>query len=100
MADATAEVVGGQSTAESREQLATGFLMAAKFEREEPEETTRYDATHGRYVSLVAVINETPPDDTGEEFAALSAWLAAAFRASVRPAGGPGTPEGEDERGW
>ncbi len=98
MADAAAGITGGQSTAESRERLATGFLMAEKFEREEPEETTRYDATHGRYVSLVAVINETPPD-TGEEFAAVSAWMAAAFRASVRPEGEPGTPEEEDGRG-
>jgi hypothetical protein len=72
--------------------------MVEKFEREEPEETTRYDATHGRYVSLVAVINETPPD-TGEEFAGVAAWMAAAYRASVRPGGEPDTPEGRGRHG-
>ncbi|MFI7452902.1 MerR family transcriptional regulator [Nonomuraea sp. NPDC049714] len=86
MADAAAGVAGRQPTAELRERLATAYLMAEQFQREEPEETTRYDVTHGRYLSLVAVINETPPD-TGEEFAAVSAWMAAALRASVRPGG-------------
>ncbi|WP_327106767.1 MerR family transcriptional regulator [Nonomuraea glycinis] len=95
MADAVAEAVGRQSTAELREQLATGFVMVEQFQREEPEEMPRYDATHGRYVSLVAVINETPPDK-GEEFTALSAWMAAALHASVRPGGEPGTPERAD----
>ncbi|MEV0165276.1 DNA-binding transcriptional MerR regulator [Nonomuraea fuscirosea] len=82
MAAAAAEAVGTRSTAESRARMATGFLMAEQFEREEPEESHRYDASHGRYVSLVAVINDLPPD-TGE-FASFAGWLAAALGASSR----------------
>src|SRR5688572_10869923 len=82
MAAAAAEAVGTRSTAESRARMATGFLMAEQFEREEPEESPRYDTSHGRYVSLVPVINGTPPD-TGE-FASFAGWLAAALEVSSR----------------
>ncbi len=84
MATAAAEAVGTRSTPESRERMAAGFLMAERFERERPEESPRYDSTHGRYVSLVAVINDTPPH-TGDEFASLATWLAAALHASAQP---------------
>ncbi|MFC5816961.1 MerR family transcriptional regulator [Nonomuraea harbinensis] len=84
MADATAgALAGGRSTAESRERLATAFLMVEEIQRSDAEENARYDATHGRYLSLVAVINGTPPD-LGEEAPALFAWIAAALRASAR----------------
>ncbi|MEU4834905.1 MerR family transcriptional regulator [Streptosporangium sp. NPDC023615] len=83
MADATAEVFGGQATAGSRDRLAAAFLLAERVRREESPQEARYDATHGRYLSLVAVINGTPPD-TGEEGPALFAWIAAALRASAR----------------
>ncbi|GAA3125283.1 MerR family transcriptional regulator [Planomonospora alba] len=80
MANAAAEVAGGQATAESRERLATAFLLVEEMRREDPQEEDRYDATHGRYLSLVALINGTPPS-TGEEDPALFAWVAAALRA-------------------
>ncbi|MDA0640540.1 MerR family transcriptional regulator [Nonomuraea ferruginea] len=84
MADATAgALAGGRSTAESRERLATAFLMVEEIQRSDAEENARYDATHGRYLSLVAVINGTPPD-TGDDGPALFAWIAAALRASAR----------------
>ncbi|MEV0614858.1 MerR family transcriptional regulator [Nonomuraea sp. NPDC050404] len=79
LANTTAEVAGTQATAESHERLATAFLLIEEFQLED----VRYDATHGRYVSLVALINETPPD-AGGEVAAVSAWLAAALRASAQ----------------
>ncbi|GAA3419674.1 helix-turn-helix domain-containing protein [Streptosporangium vulgare] len=83
MANASAEAVGGQATAESRERLATAFLLVEEIQREDSHEEARYDATHGRYLSLVAVINGTPPagDEEGPE---LFAWIAAALRASAR----------------
>ncbi|MEU4539181.1 MerR family transcriptional regulator [Streptosporangium sp. NPDC023825] len=85
MANATAEVFGGQATAESRDRLAAAFLLVEKAQREDSQEEARYDATHGRYLSLVSVINGTPPD-TGEEGPVLFRWIAAALRASARPA--------------
>ncbi|MFF5110363.1 MerR family transcriptional regulator [Streptosporangium sp. NPDC000509] len=83
MANASAEAVGGQTAAESRERMATAFLLVEKIRREDSHEEARYDATHGRYLSLVAVINGTPPagDEEGPE---LFAWIAAALRASAR----------------
>ncbi|MGW2192624.1 hypothetical protein ACWCSH_09765 [Streptosporangium sp. NPDC001682] len=98
MANAAAEAVGGQATAESRDRLATAFLLVERIQREDSLEEARYDATHGRYLSLVAVINGTPPD-TGEEGPALFTWIAAALRASARRGGEPGTPEKGDGRG-
>lgn len=75
LADATAGTFGTQATAESRERLAKAFLVAEQLPREDPE----YDATHGRYLDLVARINGTPPEPAGPE---LLAWIAAALRAS------------------
>ncbi|MEU3168475.1 MerR family transcriptional regulator [Streptosporangium sp. NPDC006930] len=83
MANASAEAVGGQATAESRERLATAFLLVERIQRENSDKEARYDATHGRYLSLVAVINGTPPA-TDEEGPELFAWIAAALRASAR----------------
>ncbi|MEU8380686.1 MerR family transcriptional regulator [Streptosporangium sp. NPDC048865] len=83
MADATAGVFGGRATAESRDRLATAFLLVERIRREDSHEEARYDATHGRYLSLVAVINGTPPA-TSEEGPAFFAWIAAALRASAR----------------
>ncbi|MDH2426123.1 MerR family transcriptional regulator [Sphaerisporangium sp. TRM90804] len=80
LATASAEAFGGRATAESRERLATAFLLVERLQRQDAREEARYDATHGRYLSLVAVINGTPPD-TGEDGPALYAWIAAALRA-------------------
>jgi hypothetical protein len=82
VADASYEVVGGQSTPESRERLASAYLMLPELEREESPREDRYDATHGRYLSLVNAINGTPPDEIADENA-LYAWIAAALQASV-----------------
>jgi DNA-binding transcriptional MerR regulator len=83
LADAAAGVAGKRSTAESRERLATAYDLVEELRQEDSSEEVRYTATHGRYLALVAAINATPPD-SDEETAALSAWLAAALRASAR----------------
>jgi DNA-binding transcriptional MerR regulator len=97
MADAAAEAVGTQAMPESRERMANGFLLVEQFQREDAEENARYDATHGRYLSLVAVINDTPLDTDWEDSVPYS-WIAAALRASAQRANQSGTPESRDER--
>ncbi|GAA5044826.1 DNA-binding transcriptional MerR regulator [Thermocatellispora tengchongensis] len=92
MAEATAEVFGGQVTAGSRDRMARAYLLAEEMRREDSQEQDRYDATHGRYLSLVAVINGTP-HSTDAEDPAVFGWIAAALRASARRGGEPGTPE-------
>ncbi|MEE6258909.1 helix-turn-helix domain-containing protein [Plantactinospora sonchi] len=79
------EAAGVPATAELRDRMAEGYLMIGEV-YEEAGTDPRYEATHGRYLSLVAVINETLPDarvsfdvDLGE----LGGWIAAALRASV-----------------
>ncbi|SEG16287.1 DNA-binding transcriptional regulator, MerR family [Nonomuraea solani] len=75
-ARATAELAGKQVTAEFLERMAAQFLVVEELQREEPQDD-RYDVTHGRYLSLVAVINGTPPEEGFVPFA----WIAAALRA-------------------
>ncbi|QFU91946.1 MerR family transcriptional regulator [Amycolatopsis sp. YIM 10] len=80
LAREAAGATGAQVTPELRERMAAGFLVVGEHYRaalEDPE----YDATHGRYLSLVAVINGTeaqaePEFDLGE----LGPWLSAALR--------------------
>jgi DNA-binding transcriptional MerR regulator len=93
LADTTGERFAGQrSTAESRGRMAEAFLLAKEMRREDSEDDVQYDATYGRYVSLVSAINGTPVDVSDEDDLFLD-WMAAAFRASARPegenAGGP-----------
>ncbi|TDC07125.1 MerR family transcriptional regulator [Nonomuraea longispora] len=83
MAGAAADAMGAQSTTEQRERLARAFLLVEQLRREDSQEEERYDATHGRYLSLVELINGTPPS-TGEDDAAAFAWIAEALRASTR----------------
>ncbi|MBG0821108.1 MerR family transcriptional regulator [Planomonospora sp. ID91781] len=97
MADTAAEAAGGQATAESRDRLATAFLLMEEMRREASQEEDRYDSTHGRYLSLVALISGTPPA-ADEEDPALFAWIAAALRGPDRRGSEPGTPEGRDGR--
>lgn len=87
LADTTGErFAGGRSTAESRGRMAEAFLLAKEMRREHSEDDVRYDATHGRYVSLVSAINGTPADVSEEDDLFLD-WAAAALRASARPEG-------------
>jgi hypothetical protein len=82
MADQAAAAFG-QAKHESPERLARALLMAEKIRREPSEEDARYAATHGRYLSLVDLINETPTS-TGEEEPEFFAWMATALLASVQ----------------
>ncbi|MEO3805633.1 MerR family transcriptional regulator [Nonomuraea sp. B1E8] len=83
MASAAAEAMDAQSTTEQRERLARAFLLVEQLRREDAQEEERYDATHGRYLSLVELINDTPPR-TGEDDPAIFTWIASALRASAR----------------
>ncbi|WP_049561753.1 MerR family transcriptional regulator [Nonomuraea sp. SBT364] len=82
LADASAAAFGTQATAQSRERLATAFLLVEELRREDFREEARYDATYGRYLSLVARINEIPAG-ADEDGPALFAWIAEALRASA-----------------
>lgn len=66
--------------------MAAQFLLVEEIQREESREEaeagSRFDATHGRYLSLVSVINATPLGE-GEENPVPFAWISAALRASL-----------------
>ncbi|WP_433697346.1 MerR family transcriptional regulator [Nocardiopsis sp. CA-288880] len=81
LADAAAALGGGPATAESRDRMASYFVELLRLEEEEPLEDPWFDSTHGRYMSLVAVINGAPPG--GEEDPVPWPWIIAALRASV-----------------
>ncbi|MFB4283149.1 MerR family transcriptional regulator [Nonomuraea sp. MTCD27] len=89
LAHATAELAGKRATAEFLNHLATRFVLVEEIERAElPKETdaeSRFDSTHGRYLSLVAVINGTPAGEGGEGPVPFG-WIAAALRASASEA--------------
>ncbi|MEV0614871.1 MerR family transcriptional regulator [Nonomuraea sp. NPDC050404] len=76
LARAAAELGDKRPTAEFREQMAAYFLLIEEIEE---EEDPAFDRTHGRYLSLVAVINGTPSEEGPVPFA----WLSAALRASL-----------------
>lgn len=84
-AEATAALSGSRATAEYRDRLASAFLHAEEFmsEEEGPYSASepRYGDTHGRYLSLVAVINATTPEE--DDPVPYLSWVAAALRASV-----------------
>ncbi len=81
--EATAALSGGQATAEYRDRLATAFLHAEEFMSEEDGPyaagNVRFDDTHGRYLSLVAVINGNAPEE--DDPVPYLSWIAAALRA-------------------
>ncbi|MEY8041642.1 MerR family transcriptional regulator [Saccharopolyspora cebuensis] len=85
----TAEATGATVDAELWDRMATGFPVIAEMHHEalhDPE----YEATHGRYLSLVATISGTPEaepggdpaDPRGEDLAGLGTWLSEALLAS------------------
>lgn len=77
LADAAAAVAGVPSTPEHRERLAAGYLLIDE-QYDDVRADPQYDTSHGRYVSLVSVINGTS-EETGMPDG-LAAWLAAALR--------------------
>ena len=83
--EATAALADGQDTSRMRDRLASAFLLADEFMREEEGPyaagTDWYDQTHGRYLSLVAVINGTAAEES-DPVPYLS-WIAEALRSSV-----------------
>ncbi|MFJ9554384.1 MerR family transcriptional regulator [Nocardiopsis sp. NPDC101807] len=81
LADAASALGGGQVTAASRNGMASYFAELIRLEEEEPLEDPWFDSTHGRYMSLVAVINGGPPG--GEEDPVPWPWIIAALRASA-----------------
>ncbi|RCV52862.1 helix-turn-helix domain-containing protein [Marinitenerispora sediminis] len=100
LADAAAGINGRQGTPGFRERMAAYFLAVEEVLREEPSEKSdaesRFGLTHGRYLSLVAAINGTPP--AAEQEALPLAWMSAALRASVS-GDAPGTAAGNPEGG-
>ncbi|TDD00944.1 MerR family transcriptional regulator [Nonomuraea deserti] len=82
LVDATAALGGRQATADFRREMAAKFLEIDELLREEPQDdVSRFDLTHGRYLSLVSVINGTPPAEDRQ--VVPFAWIAAALRASL-----------------
>ncbi|MFD3683830.1 MerR family transcriptional regulator [Nocardiopsis sp. NPDC058631] len=80
LVQATAELGGDEATAGFRDKMASYFTEMIKLmDEEEAVEDPWFDSTHGRYTSLVAVINGTPPE--GEEDPVPWPWIVAALRA-------------------
>jgi DNA-binding transcriptional MerR regulator len=78
LADGAAEAAGVPATRELRDRLAEGYLVIDEHYAEASVDP-HYDATHGRYLSLVSAINGTNPDNGLPH--GLGAWLATALRA-------------------
>lgn len=75
--------LGAEQGPGERERMASYFTaIIALLDEEGAVQDTWFDSTHGRYVSLVAVINGTPPVEEEDE-RQLLAWMVAALRASV-----------------
>ncbi|RCV57274.1 MerR family transcriptional regulator [Marinitenerispora sediminis] len=75
-------------TPEVRNRMADGYrrlpdMMRRIAEEEAAAESPVYDDTHGRYLSLVAVINGTESEDIREEDSTVFTWIADAMRAST-----------------
>ncbi|TDD19338.1 MerR family transcriptional regulator [Nonomuraea diastatica] len=82
LVDATAALGGCQATVEFRREMAAKFLEIDEILRDEPQDDmSRFDLTHGRYLSLVFAINGTPP--VADQQVVPFAWIAAALRASL-----------------
>jgi len=81
----TATLADGQDTARLRDRLAAAFLLADEFMREEEGPYAAghawYNETHGRYLSLVAVINGNAAEETDP--LPYLAWFAEALRSST-----------------
>jgi DNA-binding transcriptional MerR regulator len=80
--EAAAGVSDTPVTPESRDRMAEAFRRIPDIERQIAEEDAAsedpvYDDTHGRYLSLVAAVNGTPPEEDTLPYA----WIADAMRA-------------------
>ncbi|WP_435106993.1 MerR family transcriptional regulator [Nocardiopsis synnemataformans] len=80
--EAAAGVSDTPLTPEIRDRLADTFRQIPEIERQIAEEDAAsedpvYDDTHGRYLSLVAAVNGTPPEEDTLPYA----WIAEAMRA-------------------
>lgn len=69
-------------TREVRDRMAEAFRQIPDIERQIAEEDAAsedpvYDDTHGRYLSLVAAVNGTPPEEDTLPYS----WIADAMRA-------------------
>lgn len=83
--EAAAGVSDTSLTPEIRDRMAEAFRQIPDIERQIAEEDAAsedpvYDDTHGRYLSLVAVVNGTPPEEDTLRYA-WTAWIAEAMRA-------------------
>ncbi|MEV4568616.1 MerR family transcriptional regulator [Nonomuraea sp. NPDC049419] len=78
LAAATADLTGRQPDTTFTTDLAAKFRLIEEIEREPMDEDPAFDSTHGRYLSLVATINATPPDPP-----LPFTWLAAALLATT-----------------
>jgi DNA-binding transcriptional MerR regulator len=80
--EATSGVTDVPVTPESRDRLAEAYRLLPEIERQIAEEDAAsedpvYDDTHGRYLSLVAAVNGTPPEEDTLPYS----WIADAMRA-------------------
>ncbi|GAA3113773.1 hypothetical protein [Nonomuraea salmonea] len=78
LAAATAGLTDRQPDTTFKTDLAAKFRLIEEIEREPMDEDSAFDSTHGRYLSLVATINATPPDPP-----LPFTWLAAALLATT-----------------
>ncbi|MFE9243713.1 MerR family transcriptional regulator [Nocardiopsis sp. NPDC006938] len=80
--EAAMELSEAPLTPEARNRQAEGFRLIPELERQIAEEDAQstdpvYDHTHGRYLDLMALINDTPPDEDTLPYA----WIADAMSA-------------------
>lgn len=80
-----ASFAGVEPNAQYRDRLATAFSVAGEFMGEEgawADHTARYEQTHGRYRSLVSVINGITLEEEG--LVSCVSWIATALRGAPR----------------
>ncbi|MEV6819767.1 MerR family transcriptional regulator [Nocardiopsis dassonvillei] len=83
LAQASTALGAERDSPAERERMASYFTaLITLMDEEGAVQDPWFDSTHGRYMSLVAVINGTPPVEEEDE-RMLLAWMVAALRASA-----------------
>jgi DNA-binding transcriptional MerR regulator len=85
---ASAEAVGLPTAPDRRERLAAAYEMLGTLDHDPRTMDPEYDATHGRYQTLVMTINKKPLTPTVShtvDMAALTTWMAQVLRTPSTP---------------